>query len=34
MGTTDRLKHLPMWLRRSLRQGAAYPWLVAVKELR
>ena len=35
MGTlTDRIKAIrPLWLRRSLEQGKAYPWLVAVKEL-
>lgn len=36
MGTlTDRIKAIrrPTWLRRSLEQGKAYPWLVAVKEL-
>ncbi|MCA1572767.1 MAG: HNH endonuclease [Chloroflexi bacterium] len=34
-GITDRInrRRLPAWLRRSLEQGAAYPWLVAVKEL-
>lgn len=36
MGTlTDRLKTIrrPVWLRRSIEQGAGYPWLVAVKDL-
>jgi hypothetical protein len=32
---TDKIKAIrrPMWLRRSLDEGKAYPWLVAVKEL-
>ena len=37
MNLTDRLnakaRRLPEWLRRCREAGAAYPWLVAVKEL-
>ena len=35
MNLTDRIKAIrrPMWLRRSLAEGRAYPWLVAVKDL-
>jgi hypothetical protein len=33
MGLKERYLRRPAWLRRSLAEGARYPWLVAVKDL-